>query len=125
MKGTEIHHRIPKSLLKLYDICFNSDLDYADPLTLNKPTTALAQALITFDEECSRYGINGREISRGMLEMQIKDSEVQISKQQHRRQEHAEDWKRWGRKGGLRTLQLYGTDHFRELARKRWRKEHS
>ncbi len=30
------------------------------------------------------------------------------------------DWVEFGRKGGLRTLELYGKEHFRELARARW-----
>jgi 5-methylcytosine-specific restriction endonuclease McrA len=32
------------------------------------------------------------------------------------------DWVEFGQKGGLRTLELYGTEHFRELAYRRWKK---
>lgn len=119
MNGTEIHHRIPRSLLRLYDVAFWGE----DGNTLNDPDTALHRALVELEEECARYGIDAHDVSRGMLEMMIKESEVELSWEQHRRQEHAGDWARWGRRGGLRVLELYGRDHFRELAMKRWRKE--
>ena len=123
MNGTEKHHQIPRSLLKLYDICFWSPEAAQEPHPVNDPRDALAQALNTFEEECRRYGIDHMDVSRGMLEQAIKASEVEISWRQHRMEEHAGDWSRWGRRGGLKVLELYGRDHFRELAKKRWRKE--
>lgn len=32
------------------------------------------------------------------------------------------DWVEFGQKGGLRTLELYGTEHFQRLAFQRWAK---
>lgn len=36
--------------------------------------------------------------------------------------DHAADWPRWGRMGGLRVLELYGPAYFVALARRRWRR---
>jgi len=33
---------------------------------------------------------------------------------------HAEDFRRWGRRGGLTTLRRYGSDCFALLALRRW-----
>ena len=32
------------------------------------------------------------------------------------------DWIEFGQRGGLKVLELYGPEHFRELAYRRWRK---
>ncbi len=86
-------------------------------------STAVSRALNTFEEECRRYGIDHMDVSRGMLEMMIQKSEVELSWKQHRMEAHAGDWARWGRRGGLKVLEKYGREHFRALAMKRWRKE--
>jgi len=122
---TEIHHQIPRSLLRLYDICFWSEDAANEPYPVNDPKTALSEALNAFEMECRRYGIDHMNVSRGMLEMMIRESEVELSWQQHRHEAHAGDWARWGRRGGLAVLKKYGRDHFRMLALKRWGKEAS
>lgn len=119
MNGREIHHRIPRSLLRLYDVVFWEE----DGNMLNDPDTALHRAMVELEDECSRYGIDAHEVSRGMLEKMIKESEIELSWQQHRHEAHAGDWSRWGRRGGLRVLELYGKEHFRALAMKRWSKQ--
>lgn len=113
---TERHHQIPQSLLKLYDICFWSEDAGNEPYPVNDPRQALAEALNTFEMECRQYGIDHMNVSRGMLEQMIKESEIELSWKQHRQEAHAGDWSRWGRRGGLKVLEMYGRDHFRELA---------
>lgn len=117
---TEIHHTIPRSLLRLYDICFWSEDAPGVDHACNEPREALRIALDTFELECRRYGLDHMDLSRGLLEQIIKASEIEVSYEQHRREIHAEDWRRWGRRGGLATLQRHGRDHFRRLALRRW-----
>ena len=106
---TEVHHRVPRSLLAMHDRATErAELD----------GTAL-QAWLDFEEECHRRGVSP-DLSREELQVAIENSTVEITRQEHREKIHAADWPRWGRMGGLRVLELYGATYFRHLARLRW-----
>ena len=108
---TEVHHRVPKSLLSLHDRMVEcEELD-----------GAALQAWFDFEEECHRRGVSP-DLSREELEAAIEDSVVEVTREEHRGTIHAADWPRWGRMGGLRVLELYGPAYFGYLARLRWRR---
>jgi hypothetical protein len=74
-----------------------------------------------FDAEAERWGIEVRGISREDLGVLIESSTHEIPTTEHRRlHQEAGDFVRWGRRGGLRTLALYGQPYFSLLARLRW-----
>jgi len=106
----EIHHRIPQHLIRLYDAAMSS----------NDLTGESIEAYMTFEHEAVRYRVPV-EITRDELARLIEGSTVEISYDQHRHQEHAGDWQRWGRLGGEQILRRYGREHFRDLARLRWK----
>lgn len=106
---TEVHHRIPRSLLVAHDrttAC--GELD-----------GAALQAWLDFEEECHSHGVSP-DLSREELEAAIEGSTARVSREEHRSEIHAADWPRWGRMGGLRVLELYGRSYFVALARRRW-----
>ena len=106
---TEVHHRVPRSLLTLHDrMAGCEELD-----------GAALQAWFDFEEECHRRSVDPG-LSREELQVAIENSTVEIPRQEHRETIHAADWPRWGRMGGLRVLELYGATYFRHLARLRW-----
>ncbi len=106
---TEVHHRIPRSLLVAHDrMTAHGELD-----------GAALQAWFDFEEECHRRGVSP-DLSREELEAAIEGSTVEVSREEHRGEIHAADWPRWGRMGGLRVLELYGPAYFVALARRRW-----
>lgn len=108
---TEVHHRVPRSLLSLHDrMAGRDELD----------GTAL-QAWFDFEEGCRRAGVSP-DLSRKELEAAIEGSTVEVSREEHRGMIHAADWPRWGRMGGLRVLELYGPRYFVALAHRRWRR---
>jgi hypothetical protein len=108
---TEVHHRIPRSLLAAHDrMTAHGELD-----------GAALQAWFDFEEECHRRGVSS-DLSREELEDAIEGSAVEVSREEHRGEIHAADWTRWGRMGGLRVLELYGPAYFVNLARRRWRR---
>lgn len=59
------------------------------------------------------------DIPREELAALIEDSIVDLPADEHR-EGHAEDFVRWGRRGGLATARRYGTAWFSLLARRRW-----
>lgn len=59
------------------------------------------------------------DVSRDELAAMIEGSTVEIPVEEHR-DGHAEDFRRWGRRGGLATLGIYGPAWFVLLARRRW-----
>ena len=74
-----------------------------------------------FDAEAERWGIEFRGLSREELRVLIEGSTLEIPTPEHRRlHQDAGDFVRWGRRGGLRTLALYGRPYFSLLARLRW-----
>jgi hypothetical protein len=110
-EATEIHHQVPRRLLAAHD-------------RIRAHTALNGEALqLWFEYEglLLEFGLDP-DISREELEQAIKASAVEVSYEEHRSRIHALGWPRWGRKGGLATLERYGRIWFVHLARKRWRK---
>jgi hypothetical protein len=101
---------VPRCLLKLHDQAHAAgDLD-----------GAAIEAWLSWEDEAMRWAVPV-EISRSDLEALIERSTVVMARESHRRL-HESDWQRWGRRGGLATLRLYGTSWYSALALKRWGK---
>jgi hypothetical protein len=100
----DVHHRAPRCLLGLFDAATGGLADWS-----------------VFDAEAERWGIEARGLSRQGLRTLIKRSTRQIPTTEHRSLHQEEgDFVRWGRRGGLRTLALYGRPYFSLLVRFRW-----
>lgn len=107
----EIHHRVPRCLLKAYERGHGPGLEPED-----------LQAWFEWEEEAYRYGVN-TDISREELAALIEGSTVELEGKEHRAGHSAAgDFVRWGRLGGLKTFALYGPGWFALLARRRWQK---
>jgi hypothetical protein len=107
-EATEVHHRVPRRLLAAYD-------------RMRAHTALNGEALqLWFEYEglLLKFGLDP-DISREGLEQAIEASAVEVSYEEHRSRIHALDWPRWGRKGGLATLERYGRIWFRLLALRR------
>ena len=102
----EVHHRVPRCLLKAWDRGHGPGLEPED-----------RAAWFDWEEEAFRYGVTS-DISRGELAALIEGSTVEIPSEEHR-DGHASDFARWGRRGGLVTARRYGTAWFGLLARRR------
>ena len=103
MAGVHVHHRTPCCLLRLFDLAAEGLVDRSE-----------------FDAEAERWGVDPR-VSREVLAAMVEGSTAEIPAAERRRlHEDAGDFARWGRRGGLRTLALYGRPHFSLLARFRW-----
>jgi hypothetical protein len=103
----ELHHVAPRCLLTLHEEATSGELSGAG-----------IEAWLTWEEEASRWSVPV-EISREDLEEMVERSTVILERERHRLI-HESDFTRWGRRGGLRTLQLYGTSWYSALALKRW-----
>ncbi len=104
-----LHHRIPRSLLKVYDRDHGPGLEPAD-----------LAAYFEREEVAFRYGVNP-DITRGEVVRLIKNSTVKIAEDEHNANHSAAgDFLRWGRLGGLKTLERYGRPWFTLLGRRRW-----
>jgi hypothetical protein len=102
--GADVHHGAPRCLLGLFDAAAGDLADWSE-----------------FDAEAERWGIEVRGISREDLRALIESSTREIPTTEHRRlHQQASDFVRWGRRGGRRTLALYGRPYFSLLARLRW-----
>src|SRR5215208_8228168 len=74
-----------------------------------------------FDAEAERLSIEVRRLSRQGLTALIAGSTLEIPTTEHRTlHQEASDLVWWGRRGGRRTLALYGRPCFSLLARSRW-----
>ncbi len=104
---TEVHHAAPRCLLRLHEDANAAALDGAG-----------IEAWLSWEEEATRWSVPV-EISREDLAALVEVSAVALERSEHRRL-HENDWQRWGRRGGLRTLALYGRGWFALLARRRW-----
>jgi len=105
----EVHHKIPRCLLRLRD--------RADAAGFTGEGIELA---MDYEHEAMRWGVDP-DISREELAAMIEGSAAEIARKEHRAG-HAEDFARWGRLGGLRTLALYGAPWYSLLALRRWEK---
>lgn len=103
----EIHHEVPRCLLRLRD--------RAEAAGLTGEGIELA---MEFEHEARRWGVNP-DISREELAALVDALTVEIPSDEHRKA-HAGDFARWGRRGGLATVRRYGTAWFAALAKRRW-----
>ena len=107
----EVHHRVPRCLLGFFDRFIAGDLDGEG-----------LQAWFEWEEEAFRYGVDP-DVSREELEAVIEASASSVPDTEHwAGHSRAGDFARWGRRGGLRTLALYGRGWFAFLACRRWEK---
>jgi hypothetical protein len=99
-----VNHGAPRCLLGLFEAAATGLADWSE-----------------FDAEAERWGIEVRGLSREDLSALIESSTREIPTTEHRRlHQEASDFVRWGRRGGRRTLSLYGRPYFSLLARFRW-----
>jgi hypothetical protein len=103
----ELHHRVPRCLLRLHDRAVSGQLDGAG-----------IAAWLEFEHEAMRYGVDV-EISREDLAALVEASTEVLPREEHRNG-HQSDWQRWGRRGGLETARRYGSSWFALLALRRW-----
>jgi len=103
----ELHHAVPRCLLRLHDEATSGDLDGAG-----------IQAWLEWEWEVLRWGVPA-EIERADLERLVEASTVLLERKKHRLI-HCSDWQRWGRRGGLATLGRYGRSWYTMLALKWW-----
>ncbi len=101
--AVHIHHGAARCLPSLYEAATEGIVEWVE-----------------FDREAGRWGIDAR-ITREDPEAVIEDSTRELPATEHRRlHQDAGDFARWGWRGGLKTLALYGRPYFALLARLRW-----
>lgn len=110
MAAADVHHRIPRHLLRLRDrLDAHTEID--------QEGWGLWE---DYHEECWRYGVNP-DVSRIELAAMVETSTVEIAGEDHRASHSAAgDFARWGRLGGLETLRRYGPPWFSLLGQRRW-----
>jgi hypothetical protein len=90
--GADVHHDAPRWLLGLFDAAAGGIAEWSE-----------------FDAEVERLSIEVCGLSREELTTLIKSATFEIPTTQHLRlHQEASDFVRWGRRGGVRTLALYG-----------------
>lgn len=102
-RAAHVHHGAARCLLSLYDRAAEGSGLWAD-----------------FDAEAERWGVNclaSRDELAAMVEKSIRELPAADHLRLH---PDAGDFARWGRRGGLRTLALYGRPYFSLLARFSW-----
>ncbi len=105
---TEVHHRVPQCLLRLFDrAASHPDFDGEG-----------IELWLEFQHEAMRYGVNP-DVDRDELAEMIDASTVEIPRDEHRRG-HEGDFVRWGSRGGCRTRQRHGRTWFSLISRRRW-----
>lgn len=104
--GDELHHRIPRCLLRLHDRAVSGALDGEG-----------IEAWLEFEYEARRHGVDV-EIGREDLAALVEASTVLLDAGEHR-SIHESDFVRWGRRGGIATLKRYGRAWFAMLGRRR------
>ena len=106
--AAEVHHGIPRCLLRLRDRAdAHAELDGQG-----------IQLWLDYECEALRWGVDP-DVTRDELAAMIDGSTVELSRDDHR-EAHAGDFVRWGRMGGLATARRYGTAWMALLARRRW-----
>ena len=108
-EATEVHHWVPRCLLAAHD----------GMLAHVRLDGEALQLWFEYEGLLLEFGLDP-DISREGLEQAIEASAARVTYEEHRFKIHAPDWPRWGRKGGLATLERYGRDWFVHLARRRW-----
>ena len=108
MAAPEVHHEVPRCLLRLRD--------RADEHTALDGEGI--QRWLDYEMEALRWGVDP-DMDRDELAAMIDASTVELSGDEHR-DAHAGDFARWGRRGGTATLARYGAGWFRLMARRRW-----
>ncbi len=102
--GADVHHGATRCLLGLFEAAATGLGDWSE-----------------FDTEAERLSIEVRGLSCEDLTALGESSTRKIPTAEHRRlHQEASDFVRWGIRGGLRTLALYGRSFFSLLARLRW-----
>lgn len=109
-EATEVHHRVPRRLLAVYDRMVARERLDGEAL----------QLWFEYEGLLLEFGLDP-DVSREELERAIEASAVEVTHEEHRSEIHAADWPSWGRKGGLATLERHGRAWFRHLALRRWR----
>lgn len=105
----EIHHRVPRCLLKVWDRGHGPGLEPED-----------LAGWFEWEEEAYRYEVSP-DVSREELAALVEGSTVEIAGEAHKAfHSEAGDFARWGRLGGLETLRRYGRPWFVLLGRRRW-----
>ena len=109
MAARHLHHEKPRHLLRLHREAHGA-----------VARIGCVEGWLTWEAEAVRYGVPV-DIGAADLAELVESSTVAIAADEHRNG-HSErgDFARWGRMGGLRTLQLYGTSWFSLLALRRW-----
>ena len=101
--AVHVHHGAARCLLSLYEAAAEGLIEWAE-----------------FDRKAGRWGVDVR-VTREDLAAVIEGSTRALPATKHRRlHQDAGDFARWGRRGGLKTLALYGRPYFVLLARLRW-----
>jgi hypothetical protein len=101
--AVHVHHGAARCLLALFDAAAEGLSSWAE-----------------FDAEAERWGVDPR-LRREHLAAVVEGSTRDLPAADHRRlHRDAGDFERWGRRGGLCTLALYGRPYFALLARLRW-----
>ena len=110
MNAKEVHHRLPRYLLRAYDrMAAHAEFD----------GEGIGLAL-EFEELAMRYGLEDtHSLTREELAGRIESSRVELPWEEHR-EEHAADRREWGSWGGRTTLARYGRQYFRFLSHRRW-----
>jgi hypothetical protein len=104
--GADVNHGVPRCVLRHFDSAAAGLADWSE-----------------FDAEAERLSIEVRGLSREGLRTLIESSTREIPTTEHRSlHQEASDFVWWGRRGGRRTLSLYGRPYFSLLARLRWRR---
>ncbi len=108
--AAHVHHQTPRNLLRLHH----------EASAAAEITGEGIEAWLEWEIEATRYGVDVEIAPEDLAEL-VESSTVLVPEEAHRNG-HSEggDFARWGRRGGLRTLQLYGTAWFSALALKRW-----
>lgn len=106
----EAHHRAPRCLLGLRDRAeAHTELDGEG-----------VQLWVDYELEALRWGADPG-VPRGELAALVEGSAVRLGREEHR-EIHAEDYVRWGRRGGRTTFRRYGSAWYCLLAKRRWGK---
>lgn len=110
MDAKEVHHRVPRHLLRAYDrMAAHTEFDGEG-----------IELALEFEELAMRCGFEETDyLTREELVEGIESSRVELPREEHR-ETHAADWREWGSWGGRTTLARYGRRYFRFLARRRW-----